>query len=434
MEHILQMCRLTMTDFSIIGLAASMVFSGLFYRDALQLSPRICASTSIGLGAILGAHPYYTEYVSFRQAALPMSILFASLWLSIIFFLRAGRTEAGKYPMLACSLLAGVIAMGFNQLAVAFYAIAILCIETNRALRVTMEEGSNHTLSVRKLAIAPLRAAAAGAALVACSLLVSKLVSLSFGTTSDQRASLLAADMIAQRGKEVTALLQVLFAKSEPIAAWPAKVLPLVALGLFLLWSVIDRSISQLLAALICLVAGTAAALIPVTATEIWWPVPRTLIAVPFAIASAISIASIGRHRLGSLFGLILVGSACIFSAHSQSMLFNQQRLNRWDQMRAYDISQRAAEKFPGVAPKLAIVDPSWGYNVAPSIIQGDLNSSAFIVSWAIDSLFDEATGRDQSVRLAPELSDFCQTSKKYPDPYALHLRGEEIVVCMQPR
>jgi len=117
MDVVLHASNLTMASFSTIGLAATIVFSGLFFKDALNLPRTSSPVLAVGLGALLGSHPYYAEYVSFRQAALPMSAMFLGLWTALRLYRLALQDEARVFNLLA-SLFAATLAMGFNQLAV----------------------------------------------------------------------------------------------------------------------------------------------------------------------------------------------------------------------------------------------------------------------------------------------------------------------------
>lgn len=430
MDIVLHACNLSMANFSSIGLAVTAVFSGLFFKDALALPRKASPILAVGLGAMLGAHPYYTEYVSFRQAALPMSMMFLGMWVALRLYQGALQPGSPKALNLIGSLLAATLVMGFNQLAVSYLAIAVLCVHARR-LQNNMPPVVGAKFLGGQTWLEPiLRAALAGALLIACNIIVAKLTQLAWGITATQRNELIAVSMLGQRADELMRLLPILWSGSEPIAAWPAKALALASLGILLATHFVQAKATTWFALAIFIVA-TAAALIPATASSIWWPVPRTLIAVPFALAAPLALLIPTARPSASLAGLMLIASGCLFAAHSQSMLFNQQRLNRWDQMQARDISHMAVEKFPQQAAKLAIVSPMWGHDIAQGIAQGDFNISALSVGWALDPLFDEATGRDQSVRLAPEFSELCTESAKYPDPASLHREQDEVVVCM---
>jgi len=430
MDVVVHASHLTMSSFSTIGLAATTVFSGLFFKDALDLPKKGSASVAIGLGALLGAHPYYTEYVSFRQSALPMSMMFLGMW----YALRLYRTALANHPVrllpLIGSILVGTLVMGFNQLTTSFLAIAVLCVHLRRQQRhAPLMLGAE--ILRRAAWISPIyHAALAGAVLIVGNMLVAKLCIVVFDTPALQRTQLVATGMLAERATDVMRLLPLLWARSETIVAWPSKVIALTAFVL-LLAAVLPRNPRLAGIALATFIVATAAALIPTAASASWWPVPRTLIAVPFALAAAIAMVIPVDSRRTSLAGILLIVSACIFAAHSTTVLSNQQRLNRWDQMQARDITQLANEKYPDTSGKLAIVGPSWAHDIAQSIAQGDLNISALSVDWALDPLFDEATGRDQTVRLAPEFSELCSTSPKYPNSASLHREGDEVVVCM---
>jgi len=430
MDVILHACNLTMSSFSTIGLAATAVFSGLFFRDALDLPPKGTATIAIGLGALLGAHPYYTEYVSYRQAALPMSLVFLGMWLALRLYRAALDAATLSISHLIASVLLATLVMGINQLAVCFLSIAVLCVHVRRLQQgLTPRLGLSLLRSQGWLA-PPAHAAMAGAVLILSNMLVAKLVLVVSGVPAAGRSELIPVELLPQRWMELAHLVPVLWAKSETIATWPAKALAAAGF-IVLLIARLRMAKGSAWLAVVVLIAGTAAALIPISVTATWWPVPRTLIAVPFALAAAASVLIPTSNPRVTLAGVLLIASGCIFSAHSHSILFNQQRLNRWDQMQARDMALLATEKYPEAASNLAIVGPTWSHEIAQGIAQGDLNISALGVDWALDPLFDEATGRDQNVRLAPEFAGLCSTSAKYPAPSSLHKQGAEVVICM---
>lgn len=430
MDVILHACNLTMSSFSTIGLAATAVFSGLFFRDALDLPPKGTATIAIGLGALLGAHPYYTEYVSYRQAALPMSLTFLGMWLALRLYRGALGAGTVRVSHLIASVLVATLVMGFNQLAVCFLSIAVLCVHVRR-LQHGLPPGLGLGFLRRQGWLAPpVHATVAGIVLILCNMLVAKLVLVTAGVPATGRSELIPVELLTQRWTELTHLVTVLWAQSETVAAWPAKALAAAGF-IVLLVARLGTAKGSAWLAVVVLIAATVAALIPIAVTVTWWPVPRTLIAVPFALASAVSVLIPTSNPRVTLAGILLITSGCIFSAHSQSILFNQQRLNRWDQMQAREMALLATEKYPEAASKLAIVGPTWSHEIAQSIAQGDMNISALGVDWALDPLFDEATGRDQNVRLAPEFSGLCSTSAKYPAPSSLHKQGDEVVICM---
>ncbi len=428
LDWMLSASNLNMSNFSVVCLIATVIFSALFYTRSLRPIEIQGRFVLIGAAALLGAHSYYTEYVTFRQSALPMSVMFASMWMSIDFYRKALQSpNIGRN--LAIALAFGLIAMGANQLAVCFLSIAVLYVHaSNSTLTIN---GSDTGSGIRELILATLAAALAGVVLLGGNLLLSSLARLALGVSADGRAGILPLSELQVRLDQLAALARILIFKDEPVASGFAKITALM--GLFLL--LVPRNISQirpLLGALYLLAISFCIVLVPVAASTVWWPTPRTLIAFPFALAAISLIAARvnqGRNNLPA--GGLLLLSAFLFSAHSNSMLLNQQRLNRWDMAQAQEIAFRIAERYPDHGTKIAVVGASWHHPLAPGIAQGDMNTSALSIGWAVDALFDETTGSPLDVRSAPELAARCEGRLSFPAPDSTQMIDGEVLVCL---
>jgi hypothetical protein len=75
----LEFSRLRQSDLAGVGffLCAGGLLCVYWFTLEHWLQKKICLS--IALGAMLGAHPFFTEYVSFRQALFPMGVCFVLL-------------------------------------------------------------------------------------------------------------------------------------------------------------------------------------------------------------------------------------------------------------------------------------------------------------------------------------------------------------------
>jgi len=433
LDILLDAANLQMANFSAGALAATVCFAALFY--ARIFSPRVGTRLVAwaAVGALLGAHSYYAEYVSFRQAALPMSIMFATCWMAATHYRKALTGSSSKFRHLSAALAFGAVAMGTNQLAISFLAIGVLYMHLEMGLaRLEHASATQFRPMLQLLGSATLASAATGAVLITASTLLSIFLRAVFRVPANDRATLILAQDIPERAHQIWSLLPTLFYSTEPVASLFAKALCLSGLALLLISSA-SRDARRSLSAIVFLAISLCITLIPIAFSKDWWPVPRTLIAWPFALAATAALCIGPERKRTALAGLVLLlASAAVFCAHSSSMLLNQQRLNRWDMARAQEIAVQIALRHPGFQGRIAIGNPSWSYPLAPDISQGDMNVSAMSVPWAIDPLFDEATGNNLTVRIAADLAVQCSGKDAFPASDSItDLPDGEVLVCL---
>lgn len=428
LDAILQASQLNMTSFSVVAFIATLILSTIFYLEVFSPRQSTRPAIVISMAALLGAHSYYTEYVTFRQSALPMSVMFAMLVIAARQYRIALSGGDRRALRLTTALGAGVIAMGANQLALCYAAIGVLYMHLSS---ITDQHSSATTRAQVSLVIKALVATMAiGLALTAGNFVLAKIIRVMADVDANGRATLVSLEQVPERARQLLELMPTLLIKAEPIASSPAKALVLLSI-LVALIPLSKRRLHISLVALVFALAGWAIALLPHIVSGTWWPVPRTLVAVPMVLAGILGLSSnMGRWQAGATAGLALA-AAVLFCAHSNAVLLNQQRINRWDISQAQEIAYRVAERYPQNHSKIAIVGGKWAYGVAPLAVQGDMNISALSIGWAIDPLFDEATGTDLNVRAAPELAETCTGKPPFPAVESTAEIEGEIVVCL---
>ncbi len=429
-DFLLQGSALNMMSFSVISLIASMVFSALFFTTVIAPrndSPKIALAS---IAAVLGAHSYYSEYVTFRQSALPMSLMFTFIWLAALAYRKCVFGERqNRWKQAIIAVVAGSAAMGFNQLAVCYCATAVLYLHLRAQTNdpASRSIGRNVSMLLRGTALS----VTTGATLIAANMLISASLRGLLEIPVDARATIIATSQLDERAHQIAALIPKLLYSGEVIASPIAK-LTLLGGILVLLVPLTSREINRSCLAAYFLMLGTAITLVPVALSSTWWPVPRSLICFPFVLAGGASLlATAEKHKRLYVSTALFVTSALLFSAHSNTALLNQQRLNRWDIAQAQAIALRAAAQFPDSSMRIAITDAHWYHPLAPGIAQGDMNTSAMAIGWAVDSLFDESTGRDLNVRSAPELTHMCKNRQPFPAQDSMQENKGEVVVCM---
>lgn len=408
-----------------LGLAIAFYFWVVF-RRFFNILPIFLA---VAVALVLGAHPYMTEYVSFRITLVPMAIMMSLCGLSIILFEKTLSTK--KWYWLISAVLAAGFAIGANQLAVSFISIGAIFVQLGRCHEELCDR--NDAIAWPILIRMVVRAAIFTLLSVITFFVLWKLlqVGLGGGAGSDQRATIIGASEIPKRLGEVKDLLILSLFKNENFFSSLSKMLILAAISAVAIGAAINRNWKSVAISAILLVIAILLSIGPVSAAAVWWPVPRTLIAIPFGLAGIIVMLGTGATRTAqSLAAGILVFAAMVLGAHSTRILLDQQRLNRWDAATAMRIVEKVETSAPE-ARKLALVNPAYTYDIGQSLPTGDMNVSALSVPYAVDPLFEEVTGKQKEVRLAPELANECLTKPKFPKEGSVYLKSDEAVICM---
>lgn len=377
---------------------------------------------AIALGALLGAHPFFAEYVSFRQSLFPMGVCFVLIAGATI-LLAQDAPETITRLLLASSLAA--MASGINQLAMAFFCIAVLGISLQKNI---------HLPPFHALLLAVKTTAVAGSVASVFYLTIFGITSSMVAVDNNARMALLSFGDISERSSDVAVLLTSIFGGSHPLVGSIAAIC--VAIAILVLSIRVSARLEQWMQVLIggiVMVLAIAIALLPTSISGVWWPVPRTLIALPLAVALGIAILSCraSRVQLGSA-NVTLFIAAAIFSGKSGALLLDQQRLNRWDIGLARDIVQKISEgRKIDASTSILIHRAKWAHEIDKNMPIGDANLSALSVDWAVNALFEEATGRRLNVKLGAQSDRICERSPSFPDSGAIHESDGSVHVCL---
>lgn len=423
----LALANLRLTDFYIVGLLAIGVLSGLFFRAALQFSSSTPRIFIIACAAVLGSHPYLAEYTTFRQSAFLMALFNLFCLGAFLAYLKADASpqKRWRYLLLSCSL--AVLALGVNQLGAAYLCIALIAYHTSA---IKLRTDSAAVVQPRNLARALVISGCYGTAITVGYLIVAVLSASAFGQSGDGRTELLSLAGLSQRIGEAATLVASIFVLDEVVASSVSKLLLLAGL-LAALLPLSRQRLSSTAATLVFFAAATLIALLPILVSGTWWPVPRTLIVVIFATVTTLSLCQDGSGVQLRVAAVLALAGSVFFVGHSNALLGNQLRLNRWDIAKANQIAAVTTARFPD-ASRIVLSGTRWYHSSAPSIAQGDMNVSALAVGWAVDPLFDEATGKDVQVRLASDEENLiCKGRFEFPHPDSLVETGDEVLVCL---
>lgn len=377
---------------------------------------------AIAMGALLGAHPFFSEYVTFRQSLFPTGVCFLLVAGAVYLLAQDGPVSFGR--LCAASAVAA-IASGVNQIGMAFFCIAVLGISLQKNI---------HLPPLRAVLAASRSTVLAGAIASALYLVLFALATRLVAVDPNARTSVLGLGDVGGRLVDIAALLTGIFSGSHPLVG------PVAAIGtgaailvLCIRASTKSGQWMQVAAGAIVIALGIGLALLPTSVSAVWWPMPRTLIVMPLAVALGIATLSFEATRIQvRAASVALLIAVVILSGKSGWLLLNQQRLNRWDIGVARDIVTKISEtRRIDAATPIVIHRAAWAYEIEKGMPLGDANTSALASRWTIDALFEEASGRRLNVQSAAEGDATCADSPAFPTSGSIHEVAGAVHVCL---
>lgn len=427
--------------FTFALLQTGMEFSGLKQPELAGLGFFLCAGglllvcwvtlarwlqkhrlLAIAVGALLGAHPFFAEYVSFRQSLFPMGVCFALIAGATILLAQDAPSTISR--LCAAAGLAAM-ASGINQISMAFFCIAVLGISLQK---------NAHLPPFRAMLLAVRSTALVGALASIFYLVVFGITIRMVAIDPNSRMSMLGFSEISGRVSDVAVLLMSVFGGNHPLVGPLAAICTAVAIfALGVRASTRPEQWARVLISAFVIALGIALALAPIVISGVWWPVPRTLIALPLAVALGIAILSFGASRVQvrAASGALFIAVA-IFAGKSGSLLMDQQRLNRWDIGLAREIVLKISEgRQIDASTSIVIHRAKWAYEMGQGMAIGDANVSALSVGWAVDALFEEASGRRLKVTLGAQGDTICTNAPFFPNSGSILEVDRTINVCL---
>jgi hypothetical protein len=374
------------------------------------------------VGALLGAHPFFTEYVSFHQSMFPTGICFLVIAGAIFLLVDEAPFSIGR---LCAAAGIAAVASGINQIAMAYFCIAALGISLQQ--KATLPPLRKAFLAVRDTFLA--------GALASLFYLAMFAISMRLATVDpNARMKTLAVSELGGRIHDVAVLLMNIFGGRHPLVGSLAAIcIALVVLAFGFRASAKADQWGYVWIGALVFVLGVGLSLAPAAISGVWWPMPRTLIAMPLAIALGICILSFGASRIQVQVATVaLFIAAAVFAGKSGSLLVNQQRLNRWDMGLAREIVLKVAEgRQIDASTPIVIHRATWAYEVDKAMPIGDANTSAVNVGWSVDALFEEASGRKVQVTLGAETDKTCDNAPRFPTAGSIRVVDGATHVCL---
>lgn len=377
------------------------------------------------VAALMAAYPYLTEYFWFRESLVTQC---ASFLLMAAFFASLpsggeghGRWRAYVVPVVLLIALAGAQQTAF--LVATFFVMARIALDA-------MQSGPGMAALIRCHRAILLTFIAAGIGYVIMYALSRRLG----GPATDQRASLVLLADVPMRVRLIGRLLATVLFEGEPIRSTLSKwlldiviIVAVVAAG----W----RRKSNAAIVLLVFALSLAGSITLVGISREWWPVPRAIYGVGFALGLTLCVAAatVVDGRIARALSASIAVVAFIAAMESASILHDQGRLNRWDMATAHAVAHDVLAATGGKRVPLEISVPSGylPYSLPPHTAEGDLNLSALQVPWALQRLLSEATGNawDTTSKTGDPR---CEGRAAWPSPGSVTLQEDgKALVCL---
>lgn len=402
--------------------AAVAITGGIVFTTRRQGSAYIQA----GVAAIIGSHPYISEYFSFRESLITQGLSFLFL---AVFFIRLLNIEKDNEIRFSNIKWLAIILVLIASTQQTVFLVALFFVLTRFAIDTTYAGGIKYVGRA-------LRANYALFSIFAISAVIYGVIFFStgklFNISGDGRGNLIGVIDFYPRVLNVISLINNVMFEGEPVLSKSVKIVLLIAVFGSILR--VGSKIPQ--AALIAVVLFSTLMLgsvILVAISKTWWPVPRAIYGVSFAFGLTLIYTSVFIDDWQKSFFSIISVSAIGLSFHSSSMLYDQYRLNRWDLWTAGKIVSDLTSRNVMSDKKLILVGAHWNYPVGLKTVEGDLNISALSVSWSVKYLIGESTGMVWDVTSVAS-NDICKPGLFWPSPESIHVYPEEVVVCMGSR
>lgn len=377
---------------------------------------------------IICAHPYFTEYFTFRQALYNACFYLAFTWLHLrdasrIDSSRSLLDSQNRRPLFQ-SILWLLLAIGGNQITAAIAASA--------AYATTLTEDQFSIASWKQKTILLLRALAPTVVALAMYLLLYKSIKLLFPTIVDPRGNILALQDIPSRLQALVSLAAKVVWRGEPTLSVAAKLM--LAVGLVPLLSAgLLQQREPMLFWCVGLLGLAGLAILPLSLSAVWWPVPRALSALGFvtgAMAAALlAISGVNKPAYAAPWLI----AAVLMALSSTAMLHQQMRLNRWDLNKALLITHDIQVRFGQTPAKhIALSGANFAFPRQLTTTDGDLNASAFVHFRSLGGLLSEASGDNIIVDDVPTIAaSECRNHGHWPQGDAILETPERIYVCL---
>jgi len=422
-----------------LGLCALLLQAALILA-ILRFVGAANAPGAVLIGSAMVIHPYLSEILTFRMV-LPGYCVAAAL--SIVALEAASSKSAGLRKHVIC-MLATLSMLFVYQGFLNYFAVAIIFAFLFEAFSdvkcIDAPKESARSSNYVTLAIS----CALSAFMFLVILAILKRVGFIEPTG---RSKFISSHEIPERMAQVWALFQSVFWKNEPITPHWLKVMLAfpVTVGVAVLCQRFIRMFRSGSTPHLLGIVIAVALLIPATVGVIvpfkdWYPVARVLPQVPVILGlllllSAPFLKSILNGWIFRLSTAMMAFIVFAFVLINNQIFADQQRINGWDRMEANRIVSRLEQRPDFSEIKFVYVGGgSWRHSARMSMIQGDMNISAFSPEYSKVPLlveisgynFKKASGAQNTVGEA-----YCAKASPWPDVGAITVVDDLAIICL---
>ncbi|PTY06624.1 hypothetical protein DB347_11330 [Opitutaceae bacterium EW11] len=374
------------------------------------------------------AHPYQTEIFTFTAVGWLVVCGYGLALVGILIGRRGGRS-------IWTGALLFALALADYQIVLNVAVVGWLC--TVAARLSHYERGSRARDMAVRLPWPELYTIVLGTfAYALLTFLISKLLNYRI----EGRGQLLRVSDIGNRFGEVLHTLKVMYRLADDHKALvsPAASVLFIASVLCLACTVCFRKGMRRTAVIYLVLAlGVVMSVGIVAVGQVYWPVPRVLVAVALVWSATFAI----WWTVGSCFSrLACVSIAAVvcfsFCGVDAKILNDQIRLNRWDSQLANRILAKM-EQDPGFAQikRVSIVGGRWWYDSRIGTVVGDMNVSARYPAWSRLAFLNEATGSSFQPATPEEqqrAEQWAAGRSGWPTEGCILIQGEVATIALQ--
>ena len=425
-----------------LGLA-TLFFQAAFIVSILRFVGVADTPASGLVGAIMIAHPYLTEILTFRMALPGYSI---ALIFSII-ALEMVTMNLASWGARAIALIATFAMLLTYQIFLNYFAVAIIFAfiygqvfykKNGRSLAV------DNVYCVRAITLTIISTISTIAFVLIT--WICKALGLTSGTS---RASFITFDKIPERLEQISSSLVRIYWSAEPVFSGWLKILValmLVISAIIIFWHLLTgkgkespiKNVFFIFFAVILLVPVSIGVIIPFGD---WWPVPRVIAHVAIIIGLLFLMADSCMKEPVNLFLIIIIFIFRIivlvgFVFLSNQILADQQRLNQWDKMMANRLISRLEMNPDFKNVQFVYIDGgSWGFPAKLRTIQGDMNVSAFFPAYSKVSLLAESSGYRFKAAMGSKATvgeTYCESKQPWPNAETIAVVEDMALICLE--
>jgi hypothetical protein len=411
------------------------IISGLIFAAAIVDDIR--QKDAFCFAALFTLHPFATEYFYYGEVtfATVLAVFFASLAVWIAY--RAPPLFGWR-----CAAAAAVVfALGDYQIVIGHIAAGGLLVLVANLCRGDSALKPDFVAQIRDFLIRT-AVLAVGLIFYAPCLLLTKYL---FPAAISGRAFRAGLPDLTQKFHAIGAAVELSFLPPHGIISSRISILTILALGLcvfLLLRTTVQRrnraatlaAASAISFAVICAVIASLVGDIEMSSKA-----PRLLSPIALCIA-ALGVLGLRSASAGPRLALITAFTIAVagYIGADASILFDQRRMNLWDQQEANRIITRLeADPAFGKVTSLAVVGRRKMHPLALSTSSVDMNTSALGSPWSKLGLFEQATGytfaspTDAQWQIA---MDYCARGAIWPLPGSVGLVDDLAIVCLPHR